>query len=273
MRRFLSLLGLVGLAACSNDDDPYFHDPNEIVFGISQSFAADGAPHIDADYGFLGLARQPFRYRPWVFTDGDGNSACYYERFDASTEHAPSDPGTAVFSGGKLPAGGVSISANQSGETILDGASWASSDTLSFRAAGFAMPSVDGVQLYAPTTALDVTSVSPASAIGAVDDVTVTWTPISGGDARVMVALDTDTSPSGVSAEIRCFTGGSFGRAIIPHTWIAKLFSGFDASTPIAGRLRVATHSQVTIAGPKNWLIYVVATSIHHDSAFTGVRN
>jgi len=273
MRRFLSLLGLVGLAACSNDDDPYLHEPNEIVFGISQSFGADGVPHIEADYGFLGLARQPFRYRPWVFTDGDGNSACYYERFDEASQHAPSDPGVAVFSGGKLPGAGIAIAANPSGATTVDGSSWASSDVLTFHASGFAMPGIDGVQLYAPTTALEVTSVAPASAISAVDDVTVSWTPTTGEDTRVMVALDTDAAPAGAGAEIRCFTGGSYGRAVIPHAWVAKLFSSFDASVPITGHLRVATHSQVTVAAPKNWLVYVVATSIHHDSVFTGSRN
>lgn len=274
MRRFLPLLALVvsGLPACSSNEDPYFHAPNEIVFGISQSFGADGVAHLAGDYALLGLARVNDRYRPWVFSDGDGNSACYYERFDEAVEHAPSDPGVGVFTGGSLPAAGLSIAANQSVETKVDGERWASNDLLHFHAAGFAIPAVDGVDFYAPSVALDVTGVTPAAAIRAIDDVTVTWAPTTGSDARVMVALDTDEA-NGRGGEIRCFTPGSYGRAVIPQTWVAKLFADVDPSIPITGHLRVATHAQVTVAAPGNWLVYVVATSIHHDSVFTGTRN
>ena len=271
MRRFLSVLALVGLAGCSNTDDPYFHPPNEIVFGISQSFGADGLPHIEGDYSFIGIARQNNRYPTRVFNDADGNGACYYERFDRSVDHAPSDPGTGIFTGGALPPSGLSIGANQTAATTLDGRGWASNDILHFRASGFAMPTIDDVWLHAPSVALDVVNITPASAINAVDDVTVTWTPTTTETTRVMVAIDTDDAP-GVGGEIRCFTDGSFGRAVIPHPWIARLFAGVDPSIAITGQLRVATHAQVTVAAPGNWLVYVVATSTQHDSVFTGTR-
>lgn len=263
MRRFLPLLVLPLVACVDPADDPYDHPPNEIVFGIQQSFGEGNVARVTAGYDFIGLshASRPMAY----FASGSGDGACYFERLSDRVGHAPSDPGTATFTGGTLPPAGLTIAANTP-DTTFEGAGWTSTDRLHFRASGFAMPSIPEVDFYAPPISLGITSIVPESTITSADDVTVTWTPTGG--SNVVVTLDTDDG-----GQVRCFASASVGKAVLPHAWVRTLFDSVDRTVPITGHLRVASHKQVTIAAESNWLVYVVTTSLHHDGVFTGSRN
>jgi hypothetical protein len=70
---------------------------------------------------------------------------------------------------------------------------------------------------------------------------------------------------------VRCFDDMTTGSAIVPAKWIAQLFPADDAA-PIAGKLTIASHRQTTILARGDWIVYVVATSVHRDIAFTGTR-
>lgn len=273
MRRSTSLLVLLAtvLAGCA-DVDPAENAANEIVFGVSQRLGADGAPQAEADYAYLGIAGQPNGGILQVFAAGAREGTCYFERFDPSVARAPSDPGRAVFSGGSLPAGGLAVAANQAGATELAGAGWASGDRLRFQVSGFALPPLPEVVLPAPVVSLGPIAVAPGGGVVAADDdVAVTWTPSAAAASRIMVALDTETA--GTRSQLRCFTGGSAGSLVVPHAWVARLFDSLPGDAAITGHLRVATHEQVTVVAPGNWNVYVVATTVQHDLAFTGTRN
>lgn len=265
MRRFLLLLAV--LPAC-DDHDAYFGNESEALFGIEQSVDEAGVPHLVAGYELLGLADQ--HHRGWGLTAfREGASSCFLERLTDRIGPAPVDRGAAVFGGGRLPAAGLTVLANQP-DAKLDAEGWKTGDRLTFDVSGFALPRIDPFRMAAPRTELSVTGVTPVElAMKRTDDLTVTWTPPPADDppSRVMVGLRT---ADGV--EVRCFVREDEGRAVIPSAWVARLFDAADPARPLTGTLTIASHRQTTVYGQGNWIVYVVASHRHRELPFTGAR-
>lgn len=274
------VLPIAVLAGCADYRyDAWGDRENEVVFGIHQGLDANGQQAVKASYSFIGLAGQGGSFAH-VFRDGDGDGACYFERYDQRLGALHVDSGRATWTGGKLPQGGLEVLANTPMPATYSGAGWSDGDTLAFDVSGFAMPPLERVTLVASDLALDGITTTPELAEGAssiaiksTDDVTVTWTPptTSSDDAAVLVALETDDT-SGVDAGVSCFNRAKTGRAVIPARWVARLFDEVDGSKAIAGHLSVASHSQVTYLGSAGWTAYIVATSERSSVAFAGTR-
>lgn len=279
--RFL-LLGPVVcmLAACGDFDDGYYrYSDNEIVFGIRQRVdAASGATEVTAGYEYLGLANKG-GWVTSVFRDGDGDGTCYFERYDNRLGQPHVESGVATWTGGKLPAPGLQVLANQPEPSRVEGEGWGADDTLTFDVSGFAMPRLQPVRMNAPRIALDVTGIAPAVPEGErevtirpTDDVGVTWTPATPAVAtRVMVTLETEEE-EGPGGGVRCFATSSSGSAIIPAKWVARLFSSVDPAKSIKGHIAVSSHRQITYHARGSWTAYIVATTVHREQAFTGLR-
>lgn len=281
-RFLLAPLVIVAASACGEYDDGYYgYSDNEIVFGISQRVVdpASGQTEVRAGYEYLGLAHKG----GWVanvFRDGDGEGTCYYENYGYRLGQPHVESGVAIWTGGKLPQAGLQVLANQPEPTKLEAAGWGSDDTLTFDVSGFAMPRLQTVTMNAPRTDLAVTAITPAApegaaelSIKATDDVGVTWTPPEASAAtRVMVTLETENESGEPVSGVRCFGTSSSGSAVIPSKWVARLFSSVDAEQPIKGRLGVSSHRQITYQARGSWTAYIVATNLHREQAFTGVR-
>jgi hypothetical protein len=273
-----ALGGLVLVAAGCGDDGWDRFDTNEIVFGIQQRTTADQKKEVRAGYEFLRLSDKG-GWSPYVFRDGDGEGTCYFEHYGERLGRPHVESGVATFTGGKLAGSGLQILANQPDETRQEGVGWADGDVLTFSASGFAMPTIPAMRIVGPRTGLEVTSVLPvpaepgaAIAIKATDPVSVSWKPVTDGPAsRVMVSLETEEE-GGPGSQVRCFGWMGSGSAIIPATWVGRLFSSIDPGKPVKGHISVATHRQLTILSRGNWATYVVATAVHKDEPFEGVR-
>lgn len=280
--RFLAFLAVLGLGAITAVAcDPVYDLPygdgiaNEIVFGIEQS--KEG---VSTDYDFIGISGHGGSLAA-AFRDGDGEGSCWFENLDNRLGKPHVDNGTARWTGGTLGTGGdgLLVLANQPEPTKQATAGWTSSDTLSFYAEGFAMPPLDRVIMRAPLVELTVGTITPApdATTGAIaitpkSDVGVTWTPPAEPTlSRVLVTLET------AHANVRCFNRADTGSTIVPATWIAQLFPdprdpSDGGSSTISGKLTIASHRQTTMIAPGNWVVYVVATAVHRDIAFTGAR-
>lgn len=278
-----SVLGAAALVAgCEPyyDDDSYYgRSANEIVFGIGQRVdPASGKTEVRASYSYLGLANKGGSNEAY-FRDGDGEGACYFERYDGRLGPLQVESGVATWTGGKLPAVGLQVLANQREPARFEGEGWTVGDTLTFDVTGFAMPELETVSLSAPSLDLGTITITPAAAEGAreiaietTDDVTVTWTPPSDPPrAHVMVTLDTEEENS-AGGGVRCFGSAKSGSAVIPAKWVARLFSSVPADQPIKGRVAVSSHRQVTYYARRSWTAYIVATTQHEARAFTGTR-
>lgn len=282
-------------AAC--DDDDYrrgyrYGGENEIVFGIQQRTVtkADGSgdqKNVSAGYEFLRLSHKG----GWglsIFKDGDGEGTCYFEDFNKRLGKPHVDNGAATFAGGKLGTPGLQILANQPDESKQEGTGWSDGDILTFDVTGFAMPRIPTATMNAPREKLAGTSISvgtpetPAKADGAnelsiksTDSVTVKWTPVDDTSpfSRVMVSIETSPDNDDESGtQVRCFGSAKSGSALIPAQWVARVFSSVDPAKPIKGKLEIASHRQVTIHARGSWLVYVVATTLHEQHVFNGVR-
>ncbi|HVH43068.1 MAG TPA: hypothetical protein VM925_12025 [Labilithrix sp.] len=271
---FASAVALVGGCA---DYDAY--GENEIVFGISQRVdAATGKPVVAAGYEYLRLANKG-GWSSLAFYDGDGDGVCYFELYDHRLGPLIVDSGVATWTGGKLPAPGLQVLANQPQPSRHEGAGWAAGDMLTFDVSGFAMPRLETVRMLAPRTELAAIAMTPAPAEGAADvslkatdDIGVTWTPTSREDAtRVMVTIETEEGDQSLGG-VRCFDSSESGSAVIPKKWVARLFSSVDATKPIKGHIAVSSHQQTTYYERDGWTAYIVAVSQHRAQAFTGVR-
>ena len=282
MRRTLLLLTLFGVACDSAY--PYGNGrENEIVFGISQD--AEG---VSADYELIGLGGHGGSTAA-AFRDGDGEGECWFEDLDDRLGKSHFDSGVARWTGGTLgspPGTGLLVQANQPEPTKQAAPGWTSDDTISFYAEGFAMPPLDRVTMRAPLVELALGAVAPAPdasgsiALTPATDVGVTWTPPSEDTlSRVLVSLETE------HANVRCFNRADAGSTIVSAKRIAQLLEsstvgetdgetgGATASgATVRGKLVIATHRQTTLIAPGNWLVYVVATSVQRDIAFTGTR-
>lgn len=259
-------------------------DDNEIVFGIQQRTVTtpEGeTKEVAAGYDYLRLANRG-GWGPAVFRDGDGEGTCYFESFADRLGRPRVESGAAMFAGGKLPEP-LHLLANQPEESKVTGIGWEDGDILTFDVTGFAMPRIPTVTMHAPRTTLDVTAIRPTPrpsstgtegerTIKVADPVAVTWTPATEGPrSRVMVTLQTDAE-DGRGSQVRCFASADSGSAIIPAPWIARLFSTVDPEKPIKGHLGISSHRQFTYYAQAQWIVYVVATTVHREEAFVGVR-
>lgn len=285
-RSFLFIFGLSVAAAIGIACDPIYDGPygdgiaNQVVFGIEQS--RDG---VATDYDFIGLGGHGGSLAA-AFRDGDGDGSCWFEITDNRLGKPHVDNGTARWTGGTLgtpPGDGLLVLANQPEPTKQVQIGWTSNDTLTFYAEGFAMPPLSRVAMRAPLVELTIGAITPAPdatsgtlSITPTTEVGVTWTPPAEETlSRVMVTLET------AHANVRCFNRADTGTTIIPAKWIEQLFpdprdlvvdAGDGGSSSISGKLTVASHRQTTLIAPGNWVVYVVATSVHRDIAFTGTR-
>jgi hypothetical protein len=171
------------------------------------------------------------------------------------------------------------VLANQPEPTKQTTVGWTSADSISFYAEGFAMPPLERVTMRAPLVELTLGAIAPApdATTGAMTitpktDVGVAWTPPAEDTlSRVLVTLETE------HANVRCFTRAEKGSTIVPAQWIERLFPdpqdpSDGGSSTITGKLTIASHRQTTLIEPGNWIVYVVATSVHRQIAFTGTR-
>jgi hypothetical protein len=277
----LLVLGL-GVVAAALACGPAYDRPhgdgiaNEVVFGIEQN-----AQGVSADYDFIGLGGHGGSLAA-AFRDGDGEGSCWYEILDNRLGKPHVDNGTARWTGGTLgsiPGEGLLVLANQPQPTKQSTVGWTSADSISFYAEGFAMPPLERVTMRAPLVELTVGAIAPAPdattgtmTITPKTDVGVSWTPPAEDTlSRILVTLETE------HANVRCFTRPEKGSSIVPAQWIERLFPdprdpSDGGSSSITGKLTIASHRQTTLIEPGNWLVYVVATSVHRQIAFTGTR-
>jgi hypothetical protein len=278
--RFLFVpIVFAGAAACDDERDYGDYRGNEIIFGLRQEQnTTTGQKDLSASYEFLGLTNRG-GWEMAVFRDGDGEGICYFERYDHRLGQPRVEGGVATFRGGALPPGGVQLLANQPTPVKIAGAGWATNDLLTFNVSGFAMPPIDTATMLAPAADLTITGMSPAApkdgaplALSSTDDIGISWTPVTEKmPSRVMISLETE-EPNDPGGDVRCFSSAWVGTAVIPHQSVAFLFSSVNVGIPIKGHLLVATHRQLTIDAEGDWTVYVVATTIQRDLAFTGTR-
>lgn len=275
--RLLLLGGALGVAcavtACG-DGHPYhgYGDDSSIVFGISQKLDGTGkVTETRAGYEFLELANKTGWETHVIY---DGKSTCIFERLEKRLGKPRVESGAASFSGGALPSNGIAIPANSDDIVQKDTAGWKTNDTLFFEASGFAMPTIRPQRMTAPAAELQITA--PAAdaelAIRASEDFTVSWTVVDEKvPSRVMVALETE-EPDGRAGEVRCFFNANEPTGIVPKLWLTRLLSSVAPEQPIKGKVQIATHRQLTLYARGGWTIYVVATTLHREQAFTMPR-
>lgn len=288
--RSLSLLIVsVAFVGCDDDHHGYGYDDNEIVFGVEQRVQkkADGTGDevaVTGGYEFLHLAHRG-GYHAAVFRGSGGGGVdeptCYFESLGDRLGKPTVESGAATFAGGNLTSAGLQILANQS-DTVLTGVpGWRDGDLLTFEVSGFAMPRIPSVTMNTPRAALTITAIAPplpsgteTRVIKSTDSVGISWAPVSERPrSHVMLTLETEpASDTDRGAQVRCFSDEDAGSAIIPAQWVARLFSTVPADKPIQGRLGIASHRQVSIHERGGWLVYVVATTLHEEHAFTGER-
>lgn len=282
MRKRILPFALVVLAAfgagCLGDEGAgWGRGENEILFGISQrTHAPSGASEVVAGYEFLRLAN----HGGWATTASRAESgSCYFERFDRRLGRLRVESGVATWTGGALPPSGLQVIANEPEAARHEGPGWATGETLTLEVSGFAMPEIGLVTMRAPRAELEITSVAPTLAEGATElsiteteSVGVSWAPREDRGGHVLVSLSTE-EPDGRGGNVRCFASASSGDLVVPARWVTRLFSSVDPETPIAGTLEIASHQQVTVRAPGGWAVYVVATTVHYEQRFTGVRD
>ncbi len=251
----LSLFAFVSLGACGPDAVVYEQD-NEIVFGVGIAKTPEGKTVTSAGWDILSLGGKGSA----VTIREDPDRSCIVEDLGGRLGQPKVDHGTATFKGGKLPAEGLAINANQIDEPSVDGAAWATGDVLTFQSTGFAAPDIAPVQIAAASVELGLkTPAEGPLTIPRDVDFQVTWDPgPSPPPDRVVVVLDTDQKQ-----EIRCFFDRAAGTGTVPKDLFTKL-------PPLAkGTLAVKTHRQVSgLAGGDAWTVYVISTVEHRQQSF-----
>lgn len=272
-RSTLVLLGALALAlaGCGEDRWEAFGDDSAIVFGVKQRVdPATKVPGVTAGYELLRLGGRGFA----VEADRVAGGTCALEDLSKRRGTGRIESGRAVFSGGALPAGGLTILANAEGVVTAPGASWASGDDLAFQVEGFAMPPLGGFRFRAPSPDLVVTkpevpAASARLAVPVTEDLALGWTPPDAaapatGDA-VLVAL---TLGEGEGFELRCFYERRQGSAVVPRTWLRALREAAGSTAEASGTLTLSSQRQVTLAGRGSWIVYVVASAVARELPF-----
>jgi hypothetical protein len=262
---------------CFESIEDYSYRDSEIVFGISQSKATDGKVTTSVGYEFLDVLDHGWSARGVVTRD----RSCWAERLDDRLGQPHVEGGVAKFEGGLLPSGGVAVVANRAEDLTLDGPAWnAAGDAVTFEARGFAMPEIRPAKLVLPS--LDLAIVTPADpaaevSMPAATELEVAWTPPADGEpAKVpenvvasLVAAP-EGQPEARGVEIRCFFDRKAGKGLFPKKLMDRFITlvGAQPGAPIKGKLRVATHRQLTIFADGGWTVYVVASVDQREQPF-----
>jgi hypothetical protein len=141
------------------------------------------------------------------------------------------------------------------------------------------MPDIEQQKLLVPSQQLTIMSpdVTAEVPITSEQDFAIAWTPSdkNGPDENVVVSLNAvpDSMPNARGVELRCFYDRSMGNGKIPKLLLARfagiIGNGNTPGAPIKGKLRFATHRQLTIFAKGGWTVYVVATAEQREQPFT----
>ena len=274
---FASLVGVVQVGGLGCMREHFEHDGyggSSIVFGIDQTKNAEGKLTTSVGYEMLDIRNRGWSARGFASAD----RSCWAERLDDRLGQPRVAGGVATFQGGLLPAGGIAVVANRDGDLTLDGAAWTNAgEALTFESRGFAMPDIPPVQVRVPS--LDLAIVSPADAAAEVpvrvdQELEVGWTPSDPAApyesvvASLIAPLADQPNARGV--ELRCFFERTAGTGRLPTALLERFATlvGGAPGTAIKGKLRLATHRQLTIFAPGDWTVYVVATAEQREQAF-----
>ncbi len=272
-----SFFTLAGCFAQPLDGDGHRSD-SEIVFGIEQRKNADGKLVTAVGYEFLDVRSHGWSARGFV-TD---ERSCWAERLDDRLGQPRVSGGVAKFEGGLLPAGGIAVVANRKEDLLLDAPAWANGgESLTFEARGFAMPDIRPSKLFVPSldlaitspaapAATDAASASPELIVPAKQELEVTWTADANKRPEsVVVSLVAapEGAPSARGVELRCFFDRSAGKGRFPQKMMDRFVSLVGAGA-VKGKLRIATHRQLTIFADGGWTVYVVASVDQREQPF-----
>ncbi len=269
-------LGLSSSAVgCSEGDsgDAYGYSDSEIVFGIEQSKTAEGKLQTSVGYEFLDVRDHGWSAHGFV----SAGRSCWAERLDKRLGQPHVAGGVATFQGGALPDKGIAIVANREGDLRLDAPAWnKGGDSLLFEAKGFAMPDIGPERISVPSTDLAISAPADAASDVAIDanqDLEIAWGIGEPGLHENVVAslvAVPDATPNARGVELRCFFARDNGKGAFPsaviHRFAALVGNG---NAPIKGKLRVATHRQLTIFADGGWTVYVVASVDQRTQPFT----
>jgi hypothetical protein len=279
------LLGATLLAAtavgCLDDGDGgherhgrRHHKDNAIVFGIDETKTSDGKVTTSVGYEMLDVLGHGSRARGIVTAD----RSCWSERLDDRLGQPHVAGGVAIFKGGLLPANGIAVLANVADDLKLEGAAWTNpGESLTFEAKGFAMPDISPSELVVPS--LDLAIATPADAAAEVavskaQELEIGWTPSSPEAASENVVASLTAVPEGQpnarGIELRCFFDRTAGTGRFPQKMMDRFVTlvGAPAGSAIKGKLRIATHRQLTLVAKGGWTVYVVATAEQREQAF-----
>jgi hypothetical protein len=247
---------------------------SEIVFGISQTKSADGKITTSVGYEHLDVRDHGWTSRGFVSRD----RSCWAERLDDRLGQPKVEGGVALFQGGQLPAGGIAVIANRPDELKLDAPAWTTTtESLTFEARGFAMPDIKPATLRVP--ALDLALVTPADAAAEVPvrldtELEVAWTKPEASTRSENVVASLVAVPEGQpdsrGVELRCFFDRDAGSGRFPKSLMQR-FVSLAEGTPgaaVKGKLRIATHRQLTIFADGGWTVYVVASVDQREQPF-----
>jgi len=270
-----SLFSFASVGCDGHDFDRDRYSDSEIVFGINQSKATDGKVTTSVGYEFLDVRDQGWSTRGFVSRD----RSCWSEVLDERLGQPRVEGGVAKFEGGLLPAGGVAVVANRADDLTLEGPAWTNAgEALTFEAKGFAMPEITPARLVLPSTGLTI--VAPADAAAEVgvsleNELEVAWDkgdPSAATATRENVVASIVAVPEGQpdarGVELRCFFDRSAGSGRFPKKMMDR-FVSLMGDGAIKGKLRIATHRQLTILAKGGWTVYVVATADQREQPFT----
>lgn len=265
----------VGLAGCFGDGwEHRSYSDSEIVFGINQTKSADGKITTSVGYEHLDVRDHGWSTRGFVSRD----RSCWAERLDDRLGQPKVEGGVALFKGGLLPAGGIAVIANRGDDLTFDGPAWSTTgEALTFEARGFAMPEIEPARLRVPS--LDLAVLAPADAAAEVpvrldQELEVSWTkPDANGVAENVVAslvAVPEGQPDSRGVELRCFFDRDAGTGHFPSKLMER-FVSLAEGVPggvVKGKLRIATHRQLTIFADGGWTVYVVASVDQREQPF-----
>lgn len=269
---------LVSVAGCDDGREHggrYRHfDDNSIVFGLDQTRSADGKVTTSVGYEMIDVLGHGSRARGVVTAD----SSCWAEDLDDRLGQPHVEGGVAIFRGGLLPAQGVAVIANRPDDLTLDGPAWTNAgEPLTFESKGFVMPDVAPSQITMPSQTLPLTSPADAAAevpVTTTQDLVVTWAASDAAAPSENVVVSLTAVPAGAAAnargtELRCFFDRTAGTGTIPSRLVSRLHDLLGGAPAVKGKLRIATHQQLTIFAKGGWTVYVVATAEQRDQPFS----
>lgn len=267
-----------GVSGCYSEswDHHGGYADSEIVFGISQTKNAEGKVTTSVGYEHLDVRDRGWSTRGFVSRD----RSCWAERLDDRLGQPKVEGGVALFKGGQLPANGIAVIANRPDELTFDGPAWSTAgEALTFEAHGFAMPTIDPARLRVPS--LDLALVTPADAAAEVavrldQELEVGWTKPEPGaaDAKENVVASLRVVPEGQpesrGVELRCFFDRDDGAGRFPKNLMERFVSLAEGvpGGAVKGKLRIATHRQLTIFADGGWTVYVVASVDQREQPF-----